>query len=76
MRDAFTDLTSSLIGSADLLSHLYEHRYQAGFELQLLPQRPATTVPQGSLNLTEPTLIVLVSEGIFQQPASMQNIKK
>lgn len=71
MKDLFTDLTSSLFGSANLLSHLYKHRHQAGFMLQLLPQCLATTVPQGSLNLAEPTLVVGVIVGILQQPASM-----
>lgn len=67
----FTNLTPSLFSGADLLGHLHEHRQQAGLVLQLLPQSPATTVPQGSLYLTKPTLVVGVSVGILQQPAGI-----
>lgn len=71
MRGLLTDLTLSLVSGADLLSHLHEHRHQAGFMLQLLPQCLATTVPQGSLDLTEPALVVGVVVCILQQPANM-----
>lgn len=73
-RSIFTDLASSFVGSANLVSHLCKHGHQAGFVLQLLPQCPATAVPQGSLNLTVPTLVVGVIVGILQQPASTENI--
>lgn len=69
----FSHLTPSLFGKANLMGHLHQHRHQACLALQLLPQFPATAVPQGSLNLTEPTPVVGVMLGILQQPASMQS---
>lgn len=71
--DPFADLASSLVSSADLVGHLYEHGHQVGLALQLLPQFLATTVTQGGLNLTVPTLVEGVAVGIIQQPASMGN---
>lgn len=74
MNSLFTDLASSFVGSADFVGHLYEQGHQLGFSLQLLPQSVATAVPQGSLDLTVPALVVRVIVGILQQPASADNI--
>lgn len=63
-----TDLTASLVSTANATSHLYEHGHQLGFALQLLPQCLAAALQQGSVNFTEPALVVLVIAGILQQP--------
>lgn len=66
-----TDLTSSLVSSANLFSHLYQHIHQAGFLVQLLPQCAAAAVPQGSLDFTEPALVVGITVDFLQKPVGI-----
>lgn len=69
----FSHLPLGLVHDANPLGHLHQHRHQLGLQLQLLPQRPATAMPQCCLHLAQPAAVVWVVVCLLQQPTSVQS---